>query len=255
MSSHTAEDSGAKSSNSASSEKRPLRADWSAYATAYDLLSTHNPEYRALMHDFETFLTTIKAPSLVYDIGGGTGNYTEIAAHSLPGSAISLVEPDAAMLRTSQSKHAPYANVTFHNIALEGFNPPEPADLIVCVHALYAMPGQAQRLEDLYRLLSPGGHLYLIDLGRYMNVSDWRSYLFSELRKEYGLGEALRIFWQGRQVSKQNKAILKAQKSGDYWTHTGTELAEEVAKVGFQILRQQSVYRGYSDLFVCRKSP
>jgi len=235
-----------------SSTDRAVRADWSAYSSAYDLLSDHNPEYQALLHDFEAFLGTIEAPNVIYDIGGGTGNYTEIAARNCPESKIHLMEPDAQMIRSAESKLASYDNVTFNSIALENIEASGTADLVICVHALYAMPGQAERLNDLHRLLRPGGHLYLIDLGRYMNVSDWRAYLFSELRREHGLKEALKIFWQGREVAKQNKAILKAQKKGVYWTHSATEIAESVTAAGFEIIRQQSVYRDHSDLIVCR---
>ena len=42
--------------------RQSVRADWSAYATAYDLLSLHNPAYRALLHDFEAFVATIDTP-------------------------------------------------------------------------------------------------------------------------------------------------------------------------------------------------
>ena len=134
-------------------------------------------------------------------------------------------------------------------------NVPESADLVICVHALYTMPKQADRIRDLRNLLRPGGILYLIDLGRFMNVADWRRYLFSHLRKEHGLIGALRIFWRGREIAKQNTAILEAQKQGAYWTHTTEEIEAEVEQAGFEILRQQSVYRGYSDLLVCRARP
>jgi len=229
-----------------------VRADWSAYATAYDLLSDHNPEYQLLMQDFEAFLETIKTPGVIYDIGGGTGNYTEIAARICPGSEVHLAEPDTAMIRTAQSKLKAHRNVSFHNLALQDLDAPNAADLVVCVHALYAMPDQSQRLKDLRRLIRPGGYLYLIDLGRYMDVADWRSYLFTELKNEHGLKEALKIFWRGRQVAKQNSAIYKAQKKGVYWTHSEAEIAAAVTAAGFDIIRQQSVYRGYSDLLVCR---
>ncbi|MDA3856932.1 MAG: class I SAM-dependent methyltransferase [Roseovarius sp.] len=234
---------------------RSVRADWSAYATAYDLLSEHNPEYQALLQDFEAFLATIKTPQLIYDIGGGTGNYTEIAARAYPGSEIRFVEPDAGMIRSAQSKLAAHGNIKYDTLALEDIDAPGTADLVICVHALYAMPAQEQRLGDLRRLLRPGGLLYLVDLGRYMNVADWRSYLFSNLKKEHGLVGALRVFWQGREIAKQNKTILKAQKKGVYWTHTEAEIASAAAATGFKILRQQSVYRGYSDLLVCRAMP
>lgn len=231
------------------------RPDWSAYATAYDLLSDHNPEYQALMKGFEAFLAGIEIPRLIYDIGGGTGNYTEIAARVCPGSEVRLVEPDAGMIAVAQAKLAGFGNIKYDNRTLEDFDAPGTADLVICVHALYAMPEQEQRLGDLRRLLRPGGLLYLIDLGRYMNVTDWRSYLFSNLKKEHGLVGALRVLWQGREIAKQNNAILKAQKKGVYWTHTEAEIASAAAAVGFEILRQQSVYRGYSDLLVCRATP
>ncbi len=231
---------------------RPLSADWSAYAKAYDLLSEYNPAYRALLQDFEAFLATIETPRLIYDVGGGTGNYTKIAARACPDSEIRFVEPDGGMIGLARSKLAGHGNVTYDTRPLEDIDPPGTADLVICVHALYAMPRQEQRLGDLRRLLRPGGWLYLIDLGRYMDVAEWRRYLFSHLKKEYGLPGALRIFWQGREIGKQNKTILEAQTSGIYWTHSGAELASAASEAGFEVLRQQPVYRGYSDLLVCR---
>jgi ubiquinone/menaquinone biosynthesis C-methylase UbiE len=234
---------------------KSVRADWSAYAKAYDLLSEHNPEYQAILQGFETFLATIRTPKVIYDIGGGTGNYTEIAARACPRSEIHFVEPDAGMISAARGKLASHKNIKFENLALENVDAPGAADLIICIHSLYAMPEQEQRLSDLRRLLRPGGMLYLVDLGRYMNVADWRSYLFSSLKKERGLAGALRIFWEGREIAKQNKAILKAQKNGVYWTHSGAELAAAVTASGFEILRQDTVYREHSDLLVCRAMP
>ncbi|WPZ31828.1 hypothetical protein T8A63_20305 (plasmid) [Sulfitobacter sp. OXR-159] len=80
--------------------------DWSAYSSAYDLLSMHNPAYQALMQDFSAFFATIEVPQRIYDVGGGTGNYTEIAARAYPGSEIYLIEPDTSMIRSARSKLA-----------------------------------------------------------------------------------------------------------------------------------------------------
>jgi ubiquinone/menaquinone biosynthesis C-methylase UbiE len=231
---------------------RSVRADWSAYAKAYDLLSEHNPEYQALLQDFEAFLATIETPESIYDIGGGTGNYTEIAARVCPDSEVRLAEPDAAMLRSARAKLAAHENIKYDIHALQDLDASLTADLVICVHALYAMPEQEQRLGDLRRLLRSGGLLYLVDLGRCMNVAEWRNYLFSNLKKKHGLVGALRIFWQGREIANQNSTIHKAQKSGAYWTHTEAEIASAVTGAGFKILRQETVYRGYSDLLICQ---
>ncbi|WP_434287358.1 class I SAM-dependent methyltransferase [Celeribacter sp. SCSIO 80788] len=234
---------------------RSACADWSAYAKAYDLMSDNNPAYQALLEDFAAFLATIEPPKRIYDIGGGTGNYTEIAARAFPDAEIHFVEPDAGMRGAAQSKLAAYDRIKYDTVALESFDAKDTADLIVCVHALYAMPDQKQRLADLRRLLRPGGLLYLVDLGRPLNVADWRKYLFMNIKSKNGLPSALQIFWHGREVAKQNKAIFAAQKTGAYWTHTEEEITAAVTEAGFEILRQESVYRGYSDLLVCRAKP
>ncbi|MGK7753038.1 MULTISPECIES: class I SAM-dependent methyltransferase [unclassified Roseovarius] len=230
-------------------------ADWSAYATAYDLLSRHNPEYKALMREFEEFLAEIDAPKIIYDVGGGTGNYTEIAARLCPESSVCLVEPDPGMMQAAKAKLSARKNVTYQNVGLENAEVPEEADLLISVHSLYAMPDPHQRLADMRRMLRRGGLLYLVDLGRPMDVQDWRRFLFSRIRQEHGLFGALMIFWQGRQIAKQNKAIFEAQQDGTYWTHSAEEIAAAVTAAGFDILDQRSVYRGYSDLLVCRATP
>ena len=233
---------------------RSVSTDWGAYATAYDLLTQHNPEYRAIMRDFEAFTTTIETPRVIYDVGGGTGNYTEIAARAWPSSDLRFIEPDVNMLKLAKSKLVAHEHVRYQNLSLKDIDPQVKADLVICVHALYTMPEQEQRLSDLHCLIRPGGWLYLVDLGRYMNIADWRSYLFSTLKKELGLAGALRVFWKGREIAKQNTAIFEAQKKGMYWTHTPAEIASSVIAAGFEITRQESVYRGYSDLLVCRAS-
>ncbi|MBY6201412.1 class I SAM-dependent methyltransferase [Maritalea mobilis] len=227
--------------------------NWSAYATAYDMLAEYNPAYQELVQDFAAFLSTIEAPDLVYDIGGGTGNYTQVAARSCPASEIRFVEPDDGMMSAARSKLAGHPNIAFDGRPFEAIDAAGAADLVICVHALYAMPQPEQRLRDLARLLRPGGWLYLIDLGRYLDVAEWRGYLFDHLRKEHGLFNALRIAWQARQIARQNKAILTAQKKGIYWTHSEAEIASLVTSAGLQIHRQQPVYRGYSDLLICTK--
>jgi hypothetical protein len=72
------------------------------------------------------------------------------------------------------------------------------------------------------------------------------------LRKKHGIAGALKVFWQGREIAKQNANIRKAQMKGAYWTHSEAEIASAVSTCGFEIVRQESVYRGYSDLLVCR---
>ncbi|MBV7380153.1 class I SAM-dependent methyltransferase [Maritimibacter dapengensis] len=227
-------------------------ADWTAYATSYDLLADYNPAYQELVKECDEFLSGIEPPRVIFDVGGGTGTYSLLAAQKFPESAIYLIEPDQGMRMRAQEKLSGFDNITYVGTGLEDAEISVKADTIICVHSLYSMPDQTERLKNLRDFLEPGGLMFLVDLGRTMNVTDWRSYLFSHLTREYGLIKALKVFWQGREIAKQNKAIFEAQKNGLYWTHTGAELAASVENAGFEIIKQKSVYRDYSDLLLCR---
>lgn len=229
-----------------------VSADWSAYAATYDLLLEHNPAYQDLLGEFQSVLANMDAPRVIYDVGGGTGNYSQIAAQKYPESSIYFIEPDGVMTQRAREKLSGHDNIVYIDQPLQKAEQAAKADLVICVHALYTMPEQEERLVDLRNLIKPGGTLFLIDLGRPMNVADWRSYLFSHLTKELGIAKALQILWKGREIAKQNKAIFKAQKDGLYWTHTESEIRSAVEKAGFEVTMQKTVYRGYSDLLVCR---
>lgn len=227
-------------------------ADWSAYAATYDLLLEHNPAYQQLLEEFESFLAGVEAPGVIYDLGGGTGNYAQLAARRFPDSAIYFVEPDLGMSRRAYEKLAGHDNLAFIASPFQALAAPEPADLVICAHALYTMPDPQTRLVEMRRLLRPGGTLFLIDLGRPLDIGDWRSYLFGHLKQTLGIARALQILWRGREIAKQNKAIYQAQRDGRYWTHSSSEIASAVAQAGLEVISQKTVYRGYSDLLVCR---
>ena len=226
------------------------RADWSVYATAYDLMCESNPAYQELLTRFAAFLETIEAPGDIIDIGGGTGNFTLLAADAFPDSRIRLLEPDQGMVERARRKLPSHVQVDRR--PLEALDEAASADLLICVHALYAMPDQAERLADMRRLLRPGGHLFLIDLGRELDIGGWRSFIFRHLVRRDGLFGALRTLWRGREVATQNKLIREAQQAGLYWTYESGELAERAGAAGFAIERRETVYRGFSDLLVCR---
>jgi trans-aconitate methyltransferase len=227
-------------------------ADWNAYAATYDLLLEYNPAYQQLLQDFESILSDMDAPRVIYDVGGGTGNYSQIAAGRYPESSIYFIEPDQGMTQRAKEKLSGHDNVVYIDRPLQEVEAPAKADFVICAHSLYSMPDPQERLIDLKKLLRPGGLLFLLDLGRPMNVADWRFYLFSHLVKELGVAKAIQVLWKGREIAKQNKAIFKAQQVGLYWTHSASEICSAVEKAGFEVLTQKKVYRGYSDLLLCR---
>lgn len=130
----------------------------------------------------------------------------------------------------------------------------EAYDLIICTHALYTLREPQKKLNDFFRILSPNGFLFLIDLGKILDIGDWRRYLISSLLKEHGLTTCLRVLAKSKPISQQNKLIRSNQISGTYWTHTLQQLRDYVSIAGFHIDEQRTVYRGYSNLIVARKT-
>lgn len=226
--------------------------DWTAYAQTYDMLLEHNPAYQDLLVEFENALSKVETPRVIYDVGGGTGNYSQVALGRYPDSALYFIEPDTGMRLRAAEKLSAHGKVTFIDRPLQEVEAPAKADLVICAHALYTMPQPADRLVELRNLLRPGGVLFLVDLGRLMNVSDWRTYMLSHMMRTLGVIEATKLFWKGREIAAQNKAIFRAQKAKLYWTHSDTEIAAAVEQAGFEIMSQKTVYRGYSDLLLCR---
>ncbi len=232
--------------------------NWSAYARQYDLMAENNPAYQELLKLYTDILKSCAASKvdLVLDAGAGTGNFSLRAAEILSESRVTHLEPDSGMNLCARDKaQANHLNNLFvDERKIEGAEfPDEHFDLIVSVHALYTMPKPQEQLRRFAAWLRPSGQAFLCDFGRLMDVADWRSYLFQHLRQKSGLLNTLNLFWRGRELARQNKIVAALQKSGKYWLHTPEEFHAAVETAGFQIVRQELVYRGYSDLIIAKK--
>lgn len=229
--------------------------NWTRYADAYDLLLDYNPAYQALIEDFQAFLNHADLPDVpeVLDAGGGTGNFSEALLRHRPDAVLCLAEPDPGMRAKAQQKLASFGRARLAPVAFEQFDDDTAFDLIICTHALYAMPAPETRLKQMYNLVKPGGWLFLIDFGRQMNVWDWRLYMMWQLVRKVGVREAMRIAREGKEIAVQNNLVAERQKAGDYWTHTPGELESALTTAGWIVLKQRPVYRGYSTLAVCKR--
>jgi len=225
---------------------------WSAYATAYDLMAENNPAYQKLLDDFRDVIRgwTIQPGSTILDVGAGTGNFSLLAAEAFPECTVSHVDADEAMIEHAHRKADAkgVSNIRFvrQKIGPDSYSPAS-VSAIICVHALYAIPQPQRLISAFFDWLEPEGKLYVCDVGRVLNITDWSRYLFYELYRQHGFFKTLNLFWKGRAVSKENRAIRKAQQSGEYWTHDHEEFVNLFERTGFEITSAETMYRGYSD--------
>jgi ubiquinone/menaquinone biosynthesis C-methylase UbiE len=233
--------------------------DWNDYARCYDLLCSLNPAYTELLNEFRSFATTsVALGSSILDLGGGTGNFFCSALPSEIATSSELIHLDAdrGMLSIAQQKYVARGLQvnTIHRDASKSVFPVGSLDCILSVNALYAMPHPETILKRAFHWLRPGGSLFLIDLGRIQDTTEWTSFLVTSNRRRLGIFRTLRILLrEGRVISRANRRIADAQRAGIYWQHTAEQLRGTLASVGFELESVRTVYRGYSDLAIARK--
>ncbi|MEL6768458.1 MAG: methyltransferase domain-containing protein [Pseudomonadota bacterium] len=230
--------------------------DWDDYAASYDRMAELNPAYQALLGDFLSFVRSeglADGKRDVLDVGSGTANFSVAMAKANPEARLTLVEPSAEMQRRALAKLEGHASVAAETGTLEEATLSTSGyDLILSTHALYTTPDPAAHLRHLRSCCRVNGWLYVVDLGRVMNILDWRLYLTPRIVAAVGFFEAIRLLRFGENLARHNRAIREQQLNGTYWVHTAEEMTFMLQETGWQVMRQWTTYRGYSDAAVCR---
>ena len=226
--------------------------NWTDYSKTYDLLLEYNPAYQEIVADFNTFLDSQPEPSCVLDIGAGTGNYSLEILKRYPSCTVHLVEPDKGMAETAKAKLENYPNATVISSPISELNWHE-YDLVVAVHSLYVVPEYELVIENIASTLKKtNGSGYLCDIGRILDVADWRKYIARSIFKKHGLAKTISILWRGKVIAKENFHIRDRQIAGEYWTHTSTEFQDLLIKNSLDIRDFTKTYRDYSDRAIVR---
>ena len=221
--------------------------DWTDYSQAYDLLLEHNPAYQEIISDFVLFLKSNREPKKVLDIGAGTGNYSLAVLNAYPNSIVDLVEPDAGMASIARIKLKKFPNVKVIEQPISNFKWQD-YDLVISVHSLYAIPNYTETLKNIrISIKKSDGIGYLCNVGRILDIPDWRKYLVKINIKKHGFFKTIDLLWRGRVIARENIKIAEKQKSGEYWTHTSEEFLLALNKNKLDIIDAAVLYRGYSD--------
>jgi trans-aconitate 2-methyltransferase len=98
----------------------------------------------------------LEAPTVVFDLGCGTGSMTRLMAERWPGARLTGVDSSRVMLEAANSTPA---NVRWRQQDMGAWEPGEPADLIYSNAALHWLPGHDRLFPHLLRQLAPAGVL------------------------------------------------------------------------------------------------
>lgn len=104
----------------------------------------------------------------VLDISCGTGLLIKMMIDKkIVCSEWVLNDPAADMLAKAKEQLKDHANITFTNYYAEDLDFPDQFfDKIICLNSFHYYTGQTLVLKNLYRLLKPGGSLYIQDWNR-----------------------------------------------------------------------------------------
>ena len=213
-----------------------------------------------LLSEFTAFIETAKLPNgaRILDLGAGTGNFF---CHALPrdvarSSELFHLDLDSEMLGIAKQKYKDHGLEvrTIQRDASKSVFPVGSLDCIVSVNALYAMPEPDAVLKRAFHWLRPGGFLFLVDLGRTQDTTEWTAFLIKSNAKRVGLFKTVQILLnEGMVISRTNRRIASAQLEGVYWRHSTSDMQSTLEGIGFETRDSRAVYRGYSDLVVARK--
>lgn len=230
---------------------------WDDYARTYDLMAEHNPAYQELLAIFANVATgwPMAEGEQIIEFGAGTGNFAIRAAELHPRAVVVHSEPEPTMQQRARDKAAERGcgNVCFTASRAEDAEfAAETFSGAILVHVLYTLPAPHEFMRHLHRWMRRGAPIFACDLGRILEVAEWRRYLVGEMSRTVGWWKTLCLLWRGRGVVRANRAIAAAQRSGRYWLHDATTFASAFREAGFTVDRQSTAYRGYSDLILAR---
>ena len=108
---------------------------------------------------------------------------------------------------------------------------------------------------QIFNRIQPGGDFFVIDIGRPINVKDWRNFIFGDLIAKVGILKACEILIDGLPVAKANHHIRKNQENGRYWIHSHVEFLQMLENTGFKVVASDKCYRDYSDWAHVKRPP
>jgi 2-polyprenyl-3-methyl-5-hydroxy-6-metoxy-1,4-benzoquinol methylase len=224
---------------------------WNLYASAYDSILTHYPEYLKLLETAADELGDANDGRLVVDIGSGTGNMSGLLARR--GFRVVAVEDSLGMLDSLQKRPDADRMTIFKgsadNLRTLTERHKGRASAVTMINVLYAVEDPVACLDSVFQLLEPGGRLVLTTTHRESNLEELleditRCTKRREETEGIDLGPELRVLLDANREIRRTIARR----------HTREQYLEWVETVGFRVRRcEPSVYRNALMLIVAEK--
>jgi ubiquinone/menaquinone biosynthesis C-methylase UbiE len=221
------------------------------YGVVYDYIFERFGPYRALQREV---LTRVEASApdptsrpgvRVLEVGCGPGNFSCILAEA--GFSVLGIDPYVGLIDLAREKRRALrlSHLSFQHadLANGGVLWDASFDQVVSIHSLYAHPAPRRLLEELYRVLKPGGHAVIVNHTRRMALGA----TFTEVRGREGRLAA----WRALLLWLMPNAIFEAARKpvGPYYWDEAT-FARQLGEVGFTIREMRRTFLNATSLLV-----
>jgi ubiquinone/menaquinone biosynthesis C-methylase UbiE len=218
---------------------------WSVYSAAYDRVLLEFPPYHQLIADV---IAVVPAQRLkVVDLGAGSGNVT--AALLKCGHRVTAVDNNQAMLDRLRSKDLPRKHLTVVKSSVENMKGLADGsfDAAVMVNVLYSVADPLTCLQEVQRILRPGGVLGLSTTHAEVDLDPLLDSIKARLME---IGKYDALAGDFKLVQDANRSIEKTIAK----RHTREQYREWVRAAGFEITRDvPSTYEDAVMLIHARK--
>ena len=172
---------------------------WSQRAATYD--DARHDYFRFMQRELIA-LTRISAPAAFLDLGCGTGWAVRYVADRLKGNGRFVgVDIASGMIERARRKADGLPNVEFYQASVDHLPLDDNAfDVAICSNSFHHYLRPAEALQEIMRVLRPGGRLHILDVTADDALIRWIDSRVRAREKEhvrfYGTAEFVRLFEQ-----------------------------------------------------------
>lgn len=206
-------------------------------STVFDFLSS--PDFFPVL---PWFMTELVCPHLapnasVTDVGGGTGQFTDVMLNHLPDLKVNLVEPSPEMMQIAKKRLQ--NRVTFYELMIDAvFDKINKQDAFIFQRSLYAIYTNEAYFKSLLKKchenLNPHGKIFIQNINEKYDTASFKAYLLEECAKtpehRQEINDKFQIY------EKSLITFNELVDSGEFHLFAPGELENDMTEAGFKLI-------------------
>jgi ubiquinone/menaquinone biosynthesis C-methylase UbiE len=203
--------------------------DWDALSQVIDVFSSE--EYVPILHQFYPWMVDQLderdlEPETIVDLGCGTGLLTGKLVDWYPGSRITLVDANAAMLARARERLGDVEDVEFVEASVEQALRDlanDSVEMMIFCRSWYALPNPDALAARAVEVLAPGGLIFLCDFTREIDVARQDEFYLELEPERWPVCRVLTIDF-GEGIASGRYRIYSEEEIETQWRAAGADL-------------------------------